>query len=404
VFWPTWSWIDNPAFKWLNVSYAQPLSIRDALKSRRVIESPWYQARWGHRYQLAGDQNQKSRYDNDKMGYRIATSVGGSATGEGGDGIVCDDAHNMNDAESEAVREGTLVWWDEVMSTRLNDPKRGSKVIIMQRAHERDLSGHVLQQGGYEHLMLPARYEPNRKCFTVIGFEDPRTEEHEPLWPAQFGHEELQELERAMGPYASAGQLQQRPAPREGGFFKRKWFEMEEMSPKKVRMRVRWWDMAATKKAGSNNPDYTAGVLLSIDYNNIVYVEDVINVRQTPSETEQLILATAQQDGKDVKIFMEQEPGSAGKIVISHMSRNVLIGYNFKGFPSTGSKEAYAGPLASYAQQGNLRLVRGAWNNMFLSQVEVFPNGDHDDMVDAASKGFARIAIRKKRAGTWGKR
>lgn len=404
VFWPTWSWIDRPEYKWLSVSYAQPLSIRDALKSRRLIESPWYQARWGDRFALSGDQNQKSRYDNNKMGYRIATSVGGSATGEGGDGIICDDPHNMNDAESETVREGTLVWWDEVMSTRLNDPKTGSKVIIMQRAHERDLSGHVLAQGGYEHLVLPARYEPNRKCFTSIGFEDPRTIEHEPLWPTHFGEAELSELESSMGVYASAGQLQQRPSPREGGFFQRKWFELVETAPKQTRMRVRWWDLAATKKVGSNNPDYTAGVLLSIDKNNMMYIEDVINLRGTPSEVEQLMASTAKLDGHATKIFVEQEPGSAGKIVVSHLGRNVLMGYTFKGMPSTGSKETYASPFASYAQQGHIKLVRGAWNNIFLAQLGVFPNGDHDDMVDAASKAFARVAIRKKRAGTWGKR
>jgi hypothetical protein len=93
------------------------------------------------------------------MGYRLATSVDGSNTGEGGDMIVADDPHNVRDRESDVQRENVITWWEEVMSTRLNNPKTGARVVVMQRVHERDLSGHLLEQGGWEHLCLPARYE-----------------------------------------------------------------------------------------------------------------------------------------------------------------------------------------------------------------------------------------------------
>ena len=192
------------------------LSIRASLKCRRLVESPWYQANWGDRFQLTGDQNAKQRFENNKSGYRLATSVGGTATGEGGDRIVVDDPHNVNEAESELVRRGVLEWWDQVMSTRLNDPKRGTKVIVMQRVHEADLAGHVLTQGGYEHLCLPAEYEGPTRC-TVIGWSDPRDEPGQLLWAERFGPDEIQALKRSMGSYAAAGQLQQRPAPAEGG-------------------------------------------------------------------------------------------------------------------------------------------------------------------------------------------
>jgi phage terminase large subunit-like protein len=154
---------------------------------------------------------------------KVATSVGGTATGEGGDRIVVDDPHNVNEAESDLVRRGVIDWWDQVMSTRLNDPKTGAKVIVMQRVHEADLAGHVLAQGGYEHLCLPAEYEgPTRS--TMIGWSDPRTEAGELLWPERFGPDEINALKRSMGSYASAGQLQQRPAPAEGGILKRHWW------------------------------------------------------------------------------------------------------------------------------------------------------------------------------------
>jgi hypothetical protein len=183
VLWPAWEWINHPALRWSFASYGGQLSIRDSVKCRRLIESPLYQAFWGDRYSLTSDQNTKGRFDNDKSGYRIATSVAGAATGEGGDRIICDDPNNVNEVESDGVRKGANDWYDVVMSTRVNDPKTTGKVVVMQRCHERDLSGHLLEQGGWEHLRLPAEYEGS-KHVTGIGWSDPRKEHGELLWPS----------------------------------------------------------------------------------------------------------------------------------------------------------------------------------------------------------------------------
>src|SRR5579862_1529352 len=223
VFWPAWEWIRWPERRWLYSSYAAQLSIRDSVKCRRLIESPWYQTRWGHIFALTGDQNAKSRFDNNRSGYRLSTSVGGSVTGEGGDRIVCDDPHKVDEVESDTVRKTAIDWWDVAMSTRVNDPKTSAMVIVMQRCHQRDLSGHLLEKGNFEHLCLPAEYEgPGR--VTSIGFSDPRTEIGELLWPERFGPKEIADLKISLGSYAAAGQLQQRPSPAGGGIFKRHWF------------------------------------------------------------------------------------------------------------------------------------------------------------------------------------
>ena len=163
-----------------------------------LIESPWYQARWGDRFALTSDQNTKGRFDNNRSGYRIATSVGGAATGEGGDRIVCDDPHNVGEVESDSVRKSTIDWFDVVMSTRVNDPKTAAKVVVMQRCHQQDLSGHLLEQGGWEHLCLPAEYE-GPQCATSIGWSDPRTQSGELLWPERFGPKEIGDLENQPG-------------------------------------------------------------------------------------------------------------------------------------------------------------------------------------------------------------
>jgi hypothetical protein len=190
------------------------------VKCRRLVQSAWYQSSWGDRFSLTGDQNAKEKFENDKSGYRLVTSVGGTATGEGGDRIVVDDPHNVKESESDTVRQTAIDWWDHVMSTRLNDPKTGAKVVVMQRVHQQDLTGHLLEQGGYEHLCLPAEYEGNRRA-TSIGWTDPRNEPGELLWPQRFGKPELESLKHALGSYASASQLQQRPSPAGGGILKR---------------------------------------------------------------------------------------------------------------------------------------------------------------------------------------
>jgi len=182
VFWPCWEWIRWPQRRWLFASYADSLSIRDSVRCRRLIQSPWYQSLFGDRFALTEDQNEKHRYDNDRSGCRIASSVGGSNTGEGGDRIVCDDPHNIHEAESDVIRKNACDWWDKVMSTRFHDPKTVAKLIIMQRVHYSDLAGHVLEQGGYDHLCLPAEYEGVQRT-TIIGWTDPRHDSGELLWP-----------------------------------------------------------------------------------------------------------------------------------------------------------------------------------------------------------------------------
>ena len=245
VAWPAWTWAQQmdpehtlmgPAVRFLFASYAQTLAERDSLKTRRLIESPWYQKNWGDKVQITGDLNTKRRYETTAGGYRLATSVGGSLTGEGGDVIVVDDPLNAQDGNSAALRESCLTWWDEAMQSRLNNPKTGAMVVIMQRLHEEDLAGHVLDQGGWEHLCLPAEYDSYRHCVTSLGWEDPRgldddgarlegdAREGEPLWPERIDHAELSRLRAALGPYAFAGQYQQMPEPRGGGIIKREWW------------------------------------------------------------------------------------------------------------------------------------------------------------------------------------
>jgi hypothetical protein len=159
VFWPAWEWVNNPTLRLFFASYDQRLSTRDSVKCRILIGSQWYQANWGERFQFTGDQNQKTYYENNRGGYRLATSVGGHGTGEHPDRIVIDDPHDVRGSESEAERQSAHGWWNLTMGAR-GVSRSARRVIIMQRLHQDDLSGRVLDQGGFEHICLPMRYEP----------------------------------------------------------------------------------------------------------------------------------------------------------------------------------------------------------------------------------------------------
>lgn len=220
VIWPVWDWLSTPSRQFLTASYVQKLSTRDALKSRQIIQSPWFQARFADIVQLGRDQNEKQRYQNTRMGHRIAISTSGGV-GEGGDFLIADDPQNTDEMNSSAYIEATSDWWNNTFNQRLNDQNDGAIVLTMQRLSEADICSLAIAEGGWEHLMLPAEYESARACTTSLGFKDPRTEEGELLWPNRIGRAALDKMKLRLGSFGTAGQLQQRPAPRGGGILKR---------------------------------------------------------------------------------------------------------------------------------------------------------------------------------------
>ena len=279
VLWPAFEWIEDPELRWLFVSYAQPLSTRDSVKRRRLVESAWYHERWGDRYALTSDQNQKMRFETDRTGVMIATSVGGVGTGEGGTRRVVDDPSAADEIDSDAKRQAVIDWWDGTMSTRADQPDSTATVVVMQRLHQSDLSGHILEQmaqGGeqYDHLVLPAEYEP-RVTVCLAGLDhDRRTEPGQLLSPLRFDATALERLKVSLGDRA-AGQLQQRPAPPGGAIFlKAVWADpanrydaMDELL--KVQVVARWLSLDTAFKVGADN-DLTGRVVFeTVSYTHL---------------------------------------------------------------------------------------------------------------------------------------
>jgi predicted phage terminase large subunit-like protein len=388
VLWPAWEWgpKNKPSMRYLGTAHKQDLAVRDSTKCRRLIQSEWYQQRWP--IELTGDQNAKTKFENSSTGFREAMAFG-SMTGSRGDRVLLDDSLSVDNANSEADLKSAEITFTEALPTRVNNDD-SAIVVIMQRLHEHDTAGIILKRElGYVHLCLPMRFEEERRCATRIGFVDPRTHDGELLFPERFPEETVSNLEKVMGSYAAAGQLQQRPAPREGGMFKKAWFPVVRAVPLGTRF-VRGWDLAATEGAG----DWTAGVKIGRQKNGRFLIADVRRDRLSSAGVERLLINTASQDGYETMISIPQDPGQAGKSQASYYVQQ-LAGYTIRATPESGSKETRAGPLAAQAEAGNVDILEGAWNDAFFDELCIFPNGTKDQ-VDAASRAFNELVLGSK--------
>ena len=384
VIWPSWEWgpRDLAETRYIATAHKQDLAVRDNMKARRLIQSPWFQARWPVR--LTGDQNAKTKFENERTGFREAMSFT-SMTGSRGDRIILDDPHSVDDANSAARLTSDIVTFREALPSRVNN-EDSAIVIIMQRLHEADVSAVAIDLG-YEHLCIPMRFEHGRNSLTSIGWSDPRTVDGELMFPERFPEEQVADLENTLGPYAVAGQLQQSPAPRAGGMFKPDQIETIGALPAGRIEWLRGWDLAAT-----TNGDYTVGAKVGRMPDGRFVIADIARDRLVPDERDQLIKTIASRDGVGVPISIPQDPGQAGKSLALHHVR-MLAGFNVKATTETGDKETRSEPFAAQVNIGNVVMLRGEWNQALLDEMRTFPMGRHDDQIDALSRAFNTLTI-----------
>lgn len=304
VLWPIWGWLQKPEDRYLCASYSLNLAIRDNLKKRNLIDSPWFQQRYGRDFtvytdmmqltrkrdfSLSNNQNAKRFFVNDKLGYQLACSVGSTTTGEGGSILSIDDAHSANEAHSEVERESALTWFREVWSNRMNDASKDVMLTVGQRIHENDVSGLILRERpDWVHLNLPAEFESARRCFTLIGWSDPRTLEGELLWPERFNTETLNRYKRDLGSIGYAAQYQQTPVPATGGTFKKEWLRyfvetddtyiLEKMNGPVAYLKSSCWRFAVVDLAISSkqSADYTVIQVYDVSPQNDLLLIDQI--------------------------------------------------------------------------------------------------------------------------------
>lgn len=381
VLWPAWEWATSPSLRFFAASYGGGLSVRDQLKCRDVVQSPWYELAYPA-VRLRRDQNQKIRMDTTAKGWRIATSVGGVGTGEHPDRIIIDDPHNTKQAESDAERQTALDWYDRTVASR--GVVRGARtVVVMQRLHERDLTGHLLERGGWTHLCLPMRRDAVPVSASPLGFVDPRTE-GDLLWPAAFDEAKVTTLAAKLGSYGAAGQLQQKPVPAGGAMVKREWFKFYRELPADLDEWLQSWDCSFKDKASS---DYVCGGVFARK-GAAKYLVHRVKERLGMPGTVQAIRSVSASYPKALTKLVEGKANGPAVIQTLQWEIDGLIEVE----PDGGKVSRFAACTPTI-EAGNFYLPDpsiASWVEDYLGELLAFPMAAHDDQVDMTSQALNR--------------
>lgn len=333
-------------------------------------------------YTLLNDS--AAEWDTNNNGHYRASGVGAGITGRRADLVLIDDPlKGRKEADSEIERNTLWNWYRAEIITRM---KPGARIVLIEtRWHYDDLAGRLLDQpnaGQWRVINLPALAEDNDMLGRKPG---------EPLWPKEYGEEELARKRDDVGEFEWSALYQQRPTPIEGSLFKPGMMPILDAAPQCVSV-VRSWDLAGTEKNRGNNPDWTVGLKVGRTPTGSYVVLDEVRFRGGPDAVDATILNTANLDGKTVKIRLPEDPGQAGKNQTLHLTR-MLAGFMVTFERETGSKDTRAMPVASQVNVGNVAMVRADWNMPFRDELAAFPAGTFDDRVDALSGAFAVVGL-----------
>lgn len=436
VFWPAWVWITRPERQFIFTSHDSNLSMRDSGNMRDLILSAWYQQRWGDRYQLADDQNEKKFFKNTERGHRLATSMDGAGTGQNADHVVADDPHDTKKVDSEAKRTSVIENWKRKFSTRTNHPELNTKTIVMQRVHDKDLAGEMLGTGEYEHLVIPYEYSSRfyadmgkredgtvqaKATGTSLGWphgesripgrkrcNDPRTEEGQLINEERHPRSFYESMAKTMGRWAFAAQYGQDAVPRGGGLFRTDyfchwckippqltWAPRSVMLPKQLDMLIASWD-CAFKDLLEN--DFVAGGVWGITWNPMrFYLLDVVRRQMGASETIKAMLQMRKK-WPQISAFLVEDKAN-GPAVANILRRKIpgLLLVN-----PLGGKEARANACEPLFEAHNVYVPSPGlypWVDSYKTELERFPKGSYDDQVDMTTQALL-YALRRTRGAS----
>lgn len=371
VAWPAWLLGHAPHCRIIAASYAASLSVKHSLDTRLVMSSDWYRRIFPDTV-LSRDQNQKHKFVTTARGHRIATSLGGGVLGEGGNFLIVDDPLNPVQAMNRRWRDYANSWFDHSFATRLDDKKKGAIVLVMQRLHDNDLSGYLLKRGGWTHLCLPAvAVQPENWDFR-------KREVGELLHPEREDIQVIERMRMELGSHAFAAQYQQMPLPEEGGIVKAAWFRRYAALPEQVERRVQSWDTAI--KSGE---EHDASVCLTFaEAKGCSYLIDAAVMRLEYPELKKAMLASAKQ-WEPQAILIEDK--ASGQQLLQDMRRETALPV-IRVNPKNDKVTRFAA-ISAMIEAGKVFLPeRARWLADFEREIMDFPNGNHDDQVDALSQ------------------
>jgi predicted phage terminase large subunit-like protein len=403
IFFPVWCWIKNPAINLITTSHTLALSETLARKSMMLINSSFIKDNWGETLQLSKES--VSEMVTTKNGTRRISSTDGKIIGYGADIIIIDDPQEPSTARSKLEREKTISYYREALSSRLNRPSVGVKILIMQRLHVEDLTGWLLENGNQKRILnirLPAQYDKKvvncpmldtyAKNFSDKNKENalnPYDNEHNLLFPDYFTLDFLETQKFTQGAITYAGQFQQTPVAGEGNLFKPDEFVViskEEFLHlfQKYNPPINFMvDTASSSKSRSDRSAYCAYTTIK----NTTYILNITAERVPPEKIWERVVRFVKINGYSSRSIITIEPRSSGQTVIGTIRQNTSLNirelrYHKKGISLNSGKEERANAIIPSIVGGRVVLVNGAWLEEFLLESAEFPYGKHDDRVD----------------------
>lgn len=415
IMFPAWCWINWHWMRFITSSYSGALSLELAEYSRDLIRSQKFR-RIFPELMLKRDKDTKSNFRIEKRifdeqgneinrelgGNRYSTSVGGTLTGFHGHILLVDDPLNPTQAVSETELKSANHWIDNTLSTRKINKAVTPTILIMQRLHQGDPTGHLIdkKKGRIFHICLPGEIRNYRDKV-----QPPELIKHyvdDLLDPKRMPWNVLDNMEADLGQYGFAGQIGQNPTPPGGAMFKTDNFQYIESLPSvkedpknKITMTVRYWDKAGSQGKGA----YTVGVKMAKLASGKFVILDVKRGQWSTEIREKIIRSTAEADGTGVVVYQEQEPGSGGKESAEATILN-LSGYTCYADRPTGDKVYRADPYSVQVNNGNVLLMRADWNHAFVEEHKYFPFGTYKDQVDSGAGAFNKLR-QTRNANVW---
>lgn len=431
VFWPAWEWgpMDKAHLRYVAFSYSATLTERDNDKFGKLITSDKYQDLYSGQVNVT--QYGMKKVANTKTGWKFASSVGGVGTGERGDRIILDDAHNVKESESDVVRKETVRWFRESMTSRMNDMRKSAIVVIMQRVHEEDVSGVILELGlEYTHLCIPMEFESAYQRnddgsvrVNEIGWVDPRFDEDDPdgcdgvlAWEERFPADVVQAIKYTLGPFAYAGQYQQRPAPRTGGIFEREWWQLWESPDGKFPVfeyLIGSLDSAFTADQQNDPSGFTVWGIFTNDegHRRIMLVNawrkhlpfSGPRIDKKPKETvEAYRLRTQKTWGLMEWVYYTCQRFKVDKLLIEAKASGISAAQELRNrYKDTqwaiqlcqvkGDKVARALACQPTFSQMLVYAPSRDWAEMVIDESAVFPNGKYKDLTDSMTQAISYL-------------
>ncbi len=390
IAFPAWLLGHDPSCKVICASYSGELAQKLARDCRTVMTSDWYLDTFSAT-RIDRRKNRAEEFETTAGGFRLATSVGGTLTGRGGDVIIVDDPQKPQEALSPAQRQSVKQWFDSTLYSRLDNKSDGAIILVMQRVHIDDLTTHVLAKGGWQLLSLPARAEVEERHVLSDGRVFARSA-GQALHEAREPDHSLKDIERTLGSFHFASQYQQSPVNERGNMLRWTWFRLYDDMPAATKADdhiVQSWDTAMTAHDGSDWSVCSTWAIRGGDY----YLIDIYRDRHDfPSLKQKVVELRMQFNAHHVLI----EDAGSGTALIQQLSQEGA--FRPIAIKPKGSKADRMAAQSSYIEAGHVHVPKAApWLEDLRVELLAFPHGRHDDQVDSISQFLNWLQERRQR-------